>query len=188
MKKFIALLIALMTVLTLMIPVFASADETAPTQRTMWVNCADGKKLNVRAEANTHAKIVTRLQCGTQVTVVENVIAAKGWVFVMPQGHRDGGFVMEKFLQANKPGKYEITERDDNFRDVQPYTVTAKALNGRTDNSVGLRVAPNKTAKMIRRLTAGEQLQVVAVGKVWSRVFDPATGKTGYMANDYMIR
>ena len=31
----------------------------------------------------------------------------------------------------------------------------------------------------------GDQLQVIAVGKVWDKVVDPA-GRTGYIANDYM--
>ncbi len=183
MKKLIALALALMAVLTLMLPALASADA-APA--AMWVNTADGKNLNVRAEPRTGSKILYRIQPGTRVTVMNNVQTQKGWAFVMPDGHRDGGFVMTKFLQAKQPGKYEITERDDSFRAVTPYTVTAKALNDRTVDSVGLRTAPNKTASMIRRLAAGDMLQVVAVGKVWSQVLDLATGRTGYVANDYI--
>ena len=45
---------------------------------------------------------------------------------------------------------------------------------------------PNKTSKAIRRLTAGDQLQVIARGNVWSEVVDPVTGKTGFVANDYV--
>ncbi len=185
MKKLIALALALMAVLTLMLPALASADA-APA--AMWVNTADGKNLNVRAEPRTGSKILYRIQPGTRVTVMSNVQTQKGWAFVMPDGHRDGGFVMTKFLQAKQPGKYEITERDDSFRAVTPYTVTAKARTGGTAESVGLGTAENKTAKMIRRLTAGDELRVVATGKVWSRVIDLTTGQTGYMANDYMIR
>ncbi len=187
MKKLIAILIAAMTAICLMIPVFASAEVTQ-LPSTMWVNCSDGKKLNVRAEAGTNGKLLYRIECGTRVEVVYTVDSAKGWAYVIPQGHKEGGFVMTKFLVAKQPGKYEITERSDNFRAVTPYYVTAKALNNRTDNSVGLRTSPNKTAKMIRRLAAGERLQVVAVGKTWSKVIDPLTGKTGYVANDYMSR
>ena len=86
------------------------------------------------------------------------------------------------------PGKYEITERDDNFRSVTPYTVSAKAINNKSDRSVGLRVNPNKTAKAIRRLTAGDTLKVIAVGKTWSKVVDATTGRTGYVANAYVTR
>ena len=41
------------------------------------------------------------------------------------------------------------------------------------------------TSQAIRRLAAGDSLQVIARGKVWSKVMDPLTGKTGYVANDY---
>ena len=95
---------------------------------------------------------------------------------------------MTKFLVSSKPGKYEITERDDNFRSVTPYTVSAKAINNKSDRSVGLRVNPNKTAKAIRRLTAGDTLKVIAVGKTWSKVVDSTTGRTGYVANAYVTR
>ena len=188
MKKLIAILLAMMTVLALMIPVFASAEEQTENS-TMWVNCADGKRLNVRNAPNTKtSKVIYRLDCGTRVEVVNTVDAPKGWAFVTVKNHKEGGFVMTKVLQAKQPGKYEITERSDNFRAVDPYLVSAKALNNRTENSVGLRTTPNKTSKMVRRLVAGDQLQVVAVGKTWSKVIDLATGKTGFVANDYMIR
>ncbi len=96
--------------------------------------------------------------------------------------------MMTKFLVSAKPGKYEITERDDNFRSVNPYMVEAKARSKNSDDSVCLRVKPNKTSSAIRRLMAGDQLQVIAKGKTWSQVRDPMTGATGYVANDYMTR
>ena len=51
-----------------------------------------------------------------------------------------------------------------------------------------LRERPNKTARAIRRLTAGDQLQVLTMGKVWDKVVDPGTGLIGCVANDYMDR
>ena len=62
------------------------------------------------------------------------------------------------------------------------FNVAAKALNGKTDRSVCLRVKPNKTSQSIRRLTAGDQLQVIAVGKTWDKVVDLTTGQTGNVA------
>ena len=66
------------------------------------------------------------------------------------------------------------------------FNVAAKALNGKTDRSVCLRVKPNKTSQSIRRLMAGDQLQVIAVGKTWDKVVDLTTGQTGYVASAYM--
>ena len=95
---------------------------------------------------------------------------------------------MSRFLVASKPGKYEITERDDNFVAVTPYTVQALARGKNTDQSVGLRVKPNKTAQAIRRLQAGDELEVIARGNTWSKVRDFFTGKVGFVANDYIAR
>ena len=182
MKKLISIAVILVTVFALMIPAFASADQFGGYD--MWVNCADGKTLNVREAPSTNARRITRLECGTKVHV--DYDAGNGWVAI--SDYHYSGYVQKKFLVAQKPGKFEITERDDNFVAVTPYMVSAKALNGKTDRSVGLRVKPNKTSGAIRRLNAGDQLQVIARGKTWSRVMDLQTGKTGYVANDYIQR
>ena len=181
MKKIISLAVILATVLTLMIPVFASAGAYGTD---VWVNCENGKRLNLRPEPRTNSGLITRFVCGTRLEVMEDL--GNGWVHVTDGEYT--GYVQKKFLVAKKPGKYEITERDDNFVAVTPYIVTAKALNNRTDDSVGLRVKPNKTARATRRLAAGDELEVIARGKTWSRVIDLQTGKTGYMANDYMVK
>ena len=181
MKKLISIAIILVTLVALMVPVFASAEQYAGID--MWVNCADGKRLNVREAPKAGSRVITRLDCGTKVHV--DYFCDNGWVAV--SDYHFSGYVQAKFLVSSKPGKYEITERDDHFVAVTPYMVTAKALNAKTDNSVGLRTKPNKTAKAIRRLTAGDQLQVIARGTTWSKVIDMQTGKTGYVANDYIL-
>ena len=180
MKKIMSVLMILVTVFALMVPAFA--DNATGLGIDMWVNCADGYRLNVREQPDINAKQITRFDCGTKVRVLAD--AGNGWVYVTNE--KITGYVMRKFLQDSKPGKYEITERDDHFVAVTPYTVFAKALNAKTDNSVGLRVKPNKTSQAIRRLTAGDELEVVARGNVWSEVVDPVTGRTGFVANDYV--
>ena len=181
MKKLISIAVVLMMVAALMIPVFASAGAYGTD---MWVNCADGKRLNLRMEPRTGSKVIKRFDCGTRLEVMEN--AGNGWVHVTDGEYT--GYVMSKFLVSKKPGKYEITERDDDFMAVTPYLVSAKALNAKTDSSVGLRVKPNKTSRAIRRLMAGDELRVIATGKTWSEVVDMQTGRTGYVANAYIMR
>ena len=181
MKKLLTVGLVLMMLVGLMVPAFA-----AGTGEYMWVNCANGKTLNLRADANTKARVLKRLECGTRVELIPYSNPTAGWSCVRANG--TDGWVMTKFLVASKPGKYEITERDDNFQDVSAYNVTAMAINNKSDRSVCLRTRPNKTAKSIRRLTAGDQLQVIAVGRIWDRVIDLTTGQTGYVANDYMAR
>ena len=181
MKKIVSIVLVILTLAALMIPVFAGAEGT-----TKWVNCENGKRHNVRDSVK--GNLLYRIDCGTKVEIQTSVSTPKGWAYITVPGHAKGGYVMTKFLVSSKPGKYEITERDDNFRSVTPYTVSAKAINNKSDRSVGLRVNPNKTAKAIRRLTAGDTLKVIAVGKTWSKVVDATTGRTGYVANAYVTR
>ena len=179
LKKMLALGLVLMTLLGLMIPVMSSAD---------YVKCANGGKLNLRVAPNTNSQIITRIANGKKVEVL-NQNAPAGWAYVRAAESGATGYVSTKFLSKSKTSKYTVTERATNFVNVAaPYTVTAKALNRKTVDSVGLRVSPNKSSAMIRRLKAGDQLEVLAVAKVWSLVKDPVTGTTGYVANDYMLR
>ena len=184
MKKVMSVVLVLMLAIGMMIPVFASA-QSVQGREYMWVNCENGKTLNVREQPNTKGRVLFRVECGTQLYILDEVDST--WAHVWMNGKGDG-YVMTKFLVAEKPGKYEITEREDNFRTVTPYNVMALARGKNTQESVGLRVKPNKTARMYRRLTAGDVLQVIAVGKTWSKVMDYATGKIGYVANDYITR
>ncbi len=200
MKKLISAILILVTVFALMIPAFADhATGFIPAHPTgfipegtdhsngfgisMWVNCPDGYGLNVRKEPSLSGQFIIQLDCGTKVTLLTD--CGNGWVYI--SAGNVSGYVMRKFLQSTKPGKYEITERDDHFAAVAPYLVCAKALTSGSATSVGLRVRPNKTSQAIRRLTAGDELQVIARGQIWSRVVDPVTGKTGYVANDYLM-
>ena len=49
MKRIISIAVILVTVLALMVPVLASAEDG----KDMWVNCSNGKSLNVRTEPST---------------------------------------------------------------------------------------------------------------------------------------
>ena len=186
MKKVMSAALVLMMLVSLMLPILASAD-TVSAKGTMWVNCADGKRLNVREQADKNSKILYRVDSGDKIEIVDGVNAPKGWAYVRKAG-KNCGYVMTKFLVSSKPGKYEVTERSDNFKAVSGVTVLCKPLNNKTLQSVCLRAKPNKTAQSLRRLSAGDRLRVVAVGKTWSKVVDLASGKTGYVANAYIYR
>jgi hypothetical protein len=180
MKKVICIALVVVSLLGLMIPAFASASA-APGE-SKWVNCSDGKRLNLRTQPN--GRLICRLDNGTEVQILSNL--HNGWVEVYSYSVRKTGYVKEEFLVNSKPGKYEITERADNFVSVNPYYVIAKPRNSKTTESVCLRVKPNKQSASLRRLAEGDMLQVIAVGKTWMKVIDLQTGRTGYVASDYM--
>ncbi len=193
MKKLMAIVMVMAALMGMVIPAAASTNDiknsTATGElkgietETMWVNCENGKCLNIRTEPNLDSKVLYRVECGTKLNVIEAV--GSEWVLVNADG-KETGYVRVKFLVKEKPGKYEITERADNFKAVEPYTVTALPRGKDREDSVGLRTKPNKTSKAIRRLMAGDTLEVIEVGKTWSKVVDQQTGETGYVANDYI--
>ncbi len=184
MKKFLNVAMVLMMALVLTIPVFSTA-ERVNGHSEMWVNTPNGKCLNVRERPDKSEKIIYCVECGTKLNILEETDSE--WARVYADG-QEKGYVMMRFLVAEKPGKYEMTERNDDFRAVNPYKVTALPRSRNSKESVGLRVKPNKRAKMIRRLRTGNTLTVIAVGRNWSKVKDARTGKTGYVANDYITR
>ena len=186
MKKLVSILLVVVTLLGLMIPLMASA-ESAEGHDVMWVVCANGKRLNVRYLPDTNSRLLYRVDNGSKLTVLHDEVVPEGWAMVR-QGDKEVGYVMTQFLQAKRPYKYDLRERDDDFRSVNPYIVVAVARGKNTDESVGLRTIPTKQAKMLRRVMAGDELEVLQVGKTWSFVFDPISNMQGYVANDYIVR
>ena len=176
MKKVISIVLIVMTLVGLMIPVFAGAEGN-----TMYVNCENGKSLNVRRAPN--GKVMYRVVCGSALEVDPVVPCPKGWTFVRVPGHTSGGYVMSKYLFTQEPGKYEITERKASFAKVTPFSAAALHLEGMDKELTALRETPNATGRTIRQLVEGDLLKVVARGVNWSRVVDPATGRTGYVTN-----
>ena len=70
MKKLMTMVLALVMAIGMMIPMFASADQK--TQDYMWVNCADGKTLNVRETPDTKAKVLYRVESGKKIEILDS--------------------------------------------------------------------------------------------------------------------
>ena len=87
MKKLLTVGLVLMMLVGLMVPAFA-----AGTGEYMWVNCANGKTLNLRADANTKARVLKRLECGTRVELIPYSNPTAGWSCVRANG--TDGWVM----------------------------------------------------------------------------------------------
>ena len=185
MKKFVSIMFALMMVLGLMIPVMSGA-ESADGHDKMIVSCSNGNKLNVRDMPSAKiGKLLYRVENGKTLTILHDETTPAGWAKVR-YGSKETGYVMTKYLRANKSEKFEKLENETDFKAVTPYIVAAKARGNHTTQSVGLRIAPTKNSDAIRRLNAGDRLQVLEVGNEWSKVVDLKTGSTGYVANDYI--
>ena len=98
MKKALSIVMILVTVFALMVPAFA--DNATGFGKEMWVNCADGYRLNVREHPSTSSKLITRFDCGTKVRILEDV--GNGWVYVTNE--KISGYVMQKrFVALHTP-------------------------------------------------------------------------------------
>ena len=62
MKKIVSIVLVILTLAALMIPAFAGAEGT-----TKWVNCENGKRLNVRDSVK--GNLLYRIDCGTKVEI-----------------------------------------------------------------------------------------------------------------------
>ncbi len=67
MKKVLGIVMVLMMVVGLMVPVFGSA-ESVKGHSSMYVYCANGKRLNVREEPSRNSNLLFRLENGSKVT------------------------------------------------------------------------------------------------------------------------
>ena len=185
MKKLMSVLMVMMLVVGLMIPVLSQA-ESAEGHDKMIVSCSNGLKLNVRDMPTTkNSRLLYRVENGSTLTILHDETTPAGWAKVR-LGSREAGYVLTRYLRADKSEKFEKLENESDFKAVTPYIVVARPRANHTEQSVGLRVAPTKNADALRRLEAGDRLQVTEVGKDWSKVIDLKTGMTGYVANDYI--
>ena len=96
MKKLMTIALVVMMLLGLMVPVFASAEGGAK-----WVNCPNGKTLNLRVEPSKNAKVLKKLECGTKVELIPYSNPTAGWTCVRANGK--DGWVLPDFRSNSAP-------------------------------------------------------------------------------------
>ena len=187
MKKFVSIMIAAMMVLGLMIPIMSSAESTEGLD-IMYVASRKGRMLNIRELPSKNSRILYRVGSGKELKILHDEECPEGWARVQ-RGNKAVGYAMTEFLKAKKgPVSYNVKENLADFKAVEAYTAKALPRGQKTILSVGLRTEPTKQSAAIRRLTAGDKLEVIEVGNTWSKVIDSRTGKTGYVANNYIAK
>ena len=201
MKKLISIVLAIMTLVGLMIPVFAGAETTENV--TMWVNCANGKTLNVRTEPATGNNVIGQLDFGTEVAVDYHL--GNGWTALMGAGAYEHVYVQTRFLVNEKPTARPANYTDTNTKStgyadtldemnrlwktlkvVAPYRIMVRPT--RASGWVNLRFGPSKSTGVMATLKANDELNVIAELKGWYQVQDPNTGYVGYVSSSYVVK
>lgn len=179
MKKIVCALIAAMLLILAVAPAMAISIRGVNPGDKLYVNTANGGRLNVRASASAKAKVMYKIDYGTKVTAGDSY--DNGYLYVTVKGHSEGGWVDIRYLSASKPGpkptsqpapQTEETVASLNFRSyklVDKETIIA-AKPSRPSGFVNLRWVPSTQAAVICRMADGEQMKVIAEGNAWYQV------------------
>ena len=172
MKKVFGIVMVLMMVVGLMIPVFGSA-ESVSGHASMYVYCANGKRLNLREAPLPNAKLVTRLDNGSKVNILED--SGYGWAMVSCNGKE--GFVKTEFLQSKKP---TVVASSSNFK---AYSAKVYSPNGKKCN---MRVRADAKADRIAQLEGNTAIKVIGQVGNWYKI--QWANATGYMMKKFVRR
>ena len=187
-KKIIAIALIVMSLFALAIPAMAETKTT----KTMYVNTQNGGPLNVRtAPDSSKNNVICQYNYGDKVTVRGS--AKNGWYEIScPKAKNGTGYVMAKFLTANKISdeqiqKKEIERQMNNYRSVASFVIMARPSNPAT-GWVNFRTAPGTSAGRITTLKNGRLLTVIGETLDWYKAVDSVTGMTGYVMKAYTAK
>lgn len=171
MKKILCIAMVLMMAIGLMIPAFGSA-ESVTGRSSMYVYCANGKRLNVRVAPAVNATLLFRLENGEKVSILED--SGNGWARVSNNGR--AGYVKTEYLRAQMPaaaGKQNST--------FKSFSAKVYSTNGK---KVNMRVKANVKADRIAQLENYTAIQVVGEAGDWYKI--QWANATGYMMKKYV--
>ena len=198
LKKIIAVLLVLMSALTLCAGALAEEYET----KTMYVYTENGGSLNVRSEPRVkEGNVIGTLQFGDKVTVILVPMAAADWVAIKySKGEEGVAFVMTRFLTATKPQKKSQDQSSDkerlnNLEELNRQLGTYKSLDTsliltvhttRTSGWITFRVGPGIAADRIASFPDGYELTAIGETKDWYEAIDPGSGRVGYIHRNFV--
>lgn len=144
--------------------------NAAGAQNTLYVRTNTGIGLNLRAEPNMSAQILTSFPIDTAVTVLQK---GKEWHKV--QVGEESGFMASRYLAASKAPVYTKPVET-------PFTATLKNING--GSVVNFRLYPGMKTKILRTVPVGTQVTVLEKGVNWSKV--ELEGQQGYVSTYFL--
>ncbi len=213
MKKLIALALAAMMVLSLGAALGETLEEITgggafASPKTMYVNTANGRRLNVRSEPRVvKTNLLGRLDSGTKVTVLGTVVINGDWVVIQyKKGPNGVAYVQARYLSENKPSGSskkttpaqktdEQKKKEANMAELNRQLASARPVAepfmivvrpSRTSGWVNFRVGPGVAASLITSMGDGRELKVIGETDKWYQAIDTVTGKTGYISKNYV--
>ena len=176
MKRFLSVLciVALLAVFVLPVGAFASTVG--------YIKASNGGKVNVRSSMVTGASnVIDKLPTGTGVVILKTV---NEWSYIRFKATNTGtttrGYVLSKYIREG----YDTAGTTDNIKACSTKNATVQpSANSRY---VNLRQQPSTYGNVLVKCHAGYKLKITGLGTTWAKVYDPKTGKSGYMMKKFL--
>ena len=198
MKKLIALMLVLMSALTMCFSV-AGAENLGT--KTMYVYTENLGTLNVRRDPIVkNGNVIGELEYGAKVTVLVIPMVNADWTAIRYSKGNDGvAYVMTRFLSATKPDmskkeaqqKQHLADLEELNRQIATFKPLDRKLKlitvpPRTSGWMNFRKGPGVAAERITSFPDGRALTAIGETAKWYQVIDDATGMTGYVSKLYV--
>lgn len=190
MKKALCIVVAVMILVLGITPAFAINHKNVKKGQTLYVNISKGT-LKMYNAFYVEAPVILKLQNGSPVTATGNYNGGFLEVTYSVGSTRETGWVLIKYLSANKPSastnKTSNTNKTNNSAPAQKETVASlnfksyklipddttyvvSSKPSRAGGFVNLRWVPSLDSAIIERMYKGEEMTVIAEGKKWLQV------------------
>ena len=198
MKKLIALMLVLMSALTMCFSV-AGAENLGT--KTMYVYTENLGTLNVRRDPIVkNGNVIGELEYGAKVTVLVIPMVNADWTAIRYSKGNDGvAYVMTRFLSATKPDmskkeaqqKQHLADLEELNRQIATFKPLDRKLKlitvpPRTSGWMNFRKGPGVASERIASFPDGRALTAIGETAKWYQVIDDATGQTGYVSKLYV--
>ena len=198
MKKLIALMLVLMSALTMCFSV-AGAENLGT--KTMYVYTENLGTLNVRRDPIVkNGNVIGELEYGAKVTVLVIPMVNADWTAIRYSKGNDGvAYVMTRFLSATKPDmskkeaqqKQHLADLEELNRQIATFKPLDRKLKlitvpPRTSGWMNFRKGPGVASERIASFPDGRALTAIGETAKWYQVIDDATGQTGYVSKRYV--
>ncbi len=173
-RKLIAILLAVLTAFSVMIPAIANAEADA------WIKLEykDGS-LNLRSGPGKSYDSIGYVKNGDAVDIYfgDNQKDSEGeeWTHIKVERTGKVGYVKTKYLSSDP-----VSDSDSSSK--KSATVYVSASGG----SLKLRKGPGTDYGVAGYVSHGDKITVQSEGSTWSKVKVNATGKVGYIKNKYI--
>ena len=175
-NKWIAILLALVTLLSVMVPACANAEADA------WIKLAysDGS-LNLRSGAGKNYSSVGYVKHGDAVDIYygDNQTDSEGeeWTHIKVERTGKIGYVKTKYLSSSP-----VSGGSSGSESKKSATVYVSANGG----SLKLRKGPGTDYGIAGYVRHGDKITVQSSGSDWSKIKVTSSGKVGYIKNKYI--